>query len=246
MIFYFSGTGNSKYVAHCMRDEHKIDISDAMKKQEYVYEVLEGESVGFVMPVYYSGIPKTVLEFIRKLSLNGHIEYLYNIFTHGGGPGGAGTMLKKELEKKGYPLHACFDIEMTSNYIMFSDLRPDERVFAEIKASKSLIEKVKTQVDRKEHMLPKWTFIDGILTSSMKFLCDKYMSVKKFHADEGCTGCGMCAKNCPSSLIKMVDGKPQWMEDKCVRCMACIKCPHVQFNNQSSKRRRYSFEKYDK
>lgn len=246
MIFYFSGTGNCKHVAECISDANKINIGDAMKNGEFTYEVSEGESVGFVMPVYYSGIPKTVLDFIRKLTLKGDISYLYNIFTHGGGPGGAGTMLQKALRKKGYPLHACFDVSMTSNYIMFGDLRPDERIHEELKAAEPVIEKIKSQVDNKEAILPNWTVVDSVLTSSMKFLCDKYMSVKGFHADEGCTGCGMCAKNCPSGLIKMVDGKPVWSENKCVRCMACIKCPHVQFNDKSSQRRRYSYEKYSK
>lgn len=52
--------------------------------------------------------------------------------------------------------------------------------------------------------------------------------------------------NGPSSLIQIVDGKPQWLENKCVRCMACLKCTHVQFHKKSKKRRRYSFEKYNK
>lgn len=246
MIFYFSGTGNSKYVANCMSDENKIDLSEAMKKQSFSYEIAKGESVGFVMPVYYSGIPKTVIEFIKKLQLKGETDYLYGILTHGGGPGGAGTMLREELKKKGYPLHACFDVSMTSNYIMYGDLRPEERIFKEIKVAKSVIEEIKGHVDQKEHILPDWSFVDTLLSASMKPLCNKYMSVKKFHADEGCTGCGMCERNCPSSLIKMVDGKPQWTEEKCVRCMACLKCPHVQFSDKSSERRRYSFEKYNK
>lgn len=245
MIFYFSGTGNSKYVAKCMSDEKKINISDAIKNDEFDYQLEANEAVGFVMPVYYSGIPKTVLDFIRKLNITGNIEYLYNIFTHGGGPGGAGTMLKKVLAKKGYPLHACFDVAMTSNYIMFGDLRPDDRIKSELKASKPIINEIKIKVDNKEHFLPNWSFIDSILTSSMTFLCDNYMSVKNFHADEACTSCGRCAKNCPSNLIKMVDGKPEWTEKKCVRCMACLQCPHVQFSKESSSRRRYSFEKYD-
>lgn len=245
MIFYFSGTGNSKYVAECMSDQNIIDISDAIKKEKFIYDISEGESVGFVMPVYYSAIPKTVLDFIRKICLNGHIEYLYSILTHGGGPGAAGSMIRKELGKKDYPFHACFDVKMASNYIMFGDIKPDEIICERIKAAKSAIEKIKTQVDNKEHFVPGWSFIDRFLTESMRCLCDRYMSVKKFHADEGCTSCGLCVQNCPSSLIKMVDGKPKWTENKCVRCMACLKCSHVQFNEKSSTRRRYSFEKYN-
>ena len=246
MIFYFSGTGNSKHVAFSMSDENRISIGEAMKSGSFTYEATDGEAVGFIMPVYYSGIPKTVLDFIKKLKLTGNIDYIYGILTHGGGPGGAGTMLQKSLSKKGYHLDACFDVKMTSNYIMFGDLRPDERIKDELEAAKPVIQKIKESVDNREKILPDWSAVDGFLTSCMKVLCDKNMSVKGFHADEGCTGCGMCVNNCPSGLIKMKDGKPVWTENKCVRCMACLKCPHVQFNDKSSERRRYSYEKYSK
>ena len=246
MIFYFSGTGNSEYVAKCMSDSGKINISDAVKNDEYAYDIAEGESVGFAMPVYYSGIPKTVLDFVRKLRFNGNTDYMYCILTHGGGPGGAGTMLVKALKSRGYELNACFDVRMASNYIMFGDLKDDEVITEAIRKSKPVIQDIKTKVDNRECILPRWSAIDGILTASMKGLCDKYMSVKNFHADDGCTGCGMCVNNCPSSLIKMVDGRPVWNENKCVRCMACLKCPHVQFNKKSSSYRRYSFDKYNK
>lgn len=244
MIFYFSGTGNSRHVANTMTDENKINIAEAAKQNKYSYQLAAGESVGFVMPVYYSGIPKPVLEFVRKLELIGKTEYLYIILTHGGGAGAAGTMLRKELKKKGYPLHACFDVKMTSNYIMFGDIRPDETIHKELAAAASKIAEIKEHVDKKDPVLPNWSFISVAATASMKCLCDNYMSVKKFHADDGCTGCGACAKSCPSSLIKMVDGKPQWTENRCVRCMACLKCSHVQFSSKSKQRRRYSFERY--
>ncbi len=106
------------------------------------------------------------------------------------------------------------------------------------------IEEIKKLVDKKDRTIPKWSGIDVFLTAAMKPLCDKYMSAKKFYADEGCTGCGACAAKCPSSLIKMVDSKPQWTENKCVRCMGCLQCEHVQYGSAMKNRRRYGFEKY--
>lgn len=246
MIFYFSGTGNSKYVAKSIGDENIVSIGEAVRGDNYIYELENGEPVGMIMPVYYSGIPKTVIDFVKNLVIKGDITYLYCILTHGGGPGAAGSMLKKELEKKGYPFHACFDVEMTSNYIMFSDLREDARIEKELAAAKPVVEDIKKQVDERKCYIPNWTSIDVLLSMSMKPLCNKYMPVKKFYADGKCTGCGVCASNCPSSLIKMIDGRPQWTEDKCVRCMACLQCEHVQYGHSMKNRRRYKFEKYDR
>ena len=41
MIFYFSATGNSKYVAECIRTEGEtlISIADATDKKEYNYPI---------------------------------------------------------------------------------------------------------------------------------------------------------------------------------------------------------------
>lgn len=245
MIFYFSGTGNSKYVAKSMQDSNLINIGEAVRQGEYIYELDADEPVGMIMPVYYSGIPKTVIDFVRKLEIKGSISYFYCILTHGGGPGGAGSMLKKELDKKGYPFHACYDVEMASNYIMFGDLKPDEHLRNKLKAAKPKIDEIRKLVEIKDKALPEWSSLDVFLTSTMKPLCDKFMSTRKFHADEGCTGCGACAARCPSSLIKMVDGKPQWNENKCVRCMACLQCEHVQYGKATKNRRRYSFDKYN-
>lgn len=243
MIFYFSGTGNSKYVAESMSDNKLVDISKANIDKNYSYEIEDNEKVGFIFPVYYSGLPKPVLDFVRKVNLPDEVDYLYCVLTHGGGPGGAGTMLERELKKRGYKLKACFDIKMPSNYIMFGDLKSEEEINKRLNEAPKLVEAVKQSVDNKVEILPKWSKIDRILTSSMKILCDRYMPVKKFYADDKCTGCGLCTKNCPSEVIKMVNGKPCWKENKCVRCMACLSCEHVQYGAGTQNRRRYKFKK---
>ncbi len=243
MIFYFSGTGNSKHVAESMCDERMVNIGDACKNGEYEYSIGNEESVGFVMPVYYSGIPKTVLEFVRNLTLNGEITYSYCILTHGGGPGAAGSMLQRELGKKGYPLHACFDVRMFSNYIMFGPLKSEEKEKKYLREAEGIIADIKNKVDAKTKELPGWTAIDKFLTLTMYPLCDRYMSTKKFYADGTCTGCGLCVKRCPSGLIKMKDGRPVWEEDKCVRCMGCLQCKSVQCGHKTKNYRRYSYKK---
>ena len=63
MIFYFSATGNSQYIAQRLAEvtgETLVSITECL---------LPGERVGFVTPVYFFGLPSIVSEFIRNLDL---------------------------------------------------------------------------------------------------------------------------------------------------------------------------------
>lgn len=242
MILYFSGTDNSKHVAERLGDPRIVDIKEALKKKRCGFTLLPGESVGIICPVYYSSLPKTVLEFLRHMKLKGEITYLYGVLTHGGGPGGAGGILERELKKKGYPLHACFEVFMSSNYLMAGGLRSSEEKETErLINAEPVIDEIKDLVDNQMPVDPYWNKLSYLASLSMYPIADRYMSVKKFYSDESCVGCGVCASRCPSGLIKMVDGKPEWTENKCVRCMACLRCNAVQYGKMLKGKRRYHF-----
>ena len=71
MIFYFSGVGNSKCVAHKLADalqDKVLPIAEEIRK-EAVYTPMKGERVGFVFPVYGWEPPKIVLGIIRKMQM---------------------------------------------------------------------------------------------------------------------------------------------------------------------------------
>lgn len=55
MIFYFSGTGNSKWIANQLSKEQQEDlffIPDAWKNDTWEFSLREDEKIGFVFPVY--------------------------------------------------------------------------------------------------------------------------------------------------------------------------------------------------
>lgn len=243
MILYFSGTDNSKHVAESMGDPRIVDIKEALQKKKCGFTLKENEAFGIVCPVYYSGIPKTVLEFIRHMHIKGEITYIYCILTHGGGPGASGHMLKKELAKKGYPLHAYYDVKMPSNYIMFGPLGDQEEEKKRVTEAEAVIAEIKESVDHRIASIPDWGKMDKFLTNMMYPLCNRYMSVKKFYSDDRCVGCGVCASRCPSKCIEMIDGKPVWTKNECVRCMACLRCNAVQYGKKTQNYRRYAYGK---
>ena len=72
MIFYFSGTGNSAWVARQLaegQNEELLSIAMEIDRNK-AYKLKEGEKVGFVFPVYAWGPPKIVLRFIHQLKLD--------------------------------------------------------------------------------------------------------------------------------------------------------------------------------
>ena len=87
MIFYFTGTGNSYAVAKEMSkacSEELISIGNSYKKEEFTYELNNDETLGFIFPTYWYGIPTIVEEFLKKLEIKNYKnQYTYLIATYG-------------------------------------------------------------------------------------------------------------------------------------------------------------------
>ena len=63
MIFYFSGTGNSKWIANQLSKEQKeelVFIPDALNNGTFEFCLREDEKIGFVFPVYSWAPPEIV------------------------------------------------------------------------------------------------------------------------------------------------------------------------------------------
>lgn len=66
MIFYFSGTGNSQWVAEQLGALTGDQVQDILKLDKA--PSLSGETqVGFVFPVYAWGVPQPMLDFVKSL-----------------------------------------------------------------------------------------------------------------------------------------------------------------------------------
>lgn len=62
MVFYFTATGNSLYVAKQL-DENPVSIPQMLKHNNLNFS---DESVGIVFPIYAGRAPKIVLDFLKR------------------------------------------------------------------------------------------------------------------------------------------------------------------------------------
>lgn len=247
MIFYFSATGNSFYIAKKIKEsqnERILDIAKELKKKELNYEIKENEKIGFIFPVYFYGVPNIVIDFVNRLSINASEKtYIYSIITCGGSTEGANKMFKNVLNMKGLELKGNFSILMPDNYIILSEAADKEKQELIIKNADESIIIINDLVNKEEEgENVEKGFIPNLITNMAYPFYRKGRKTKKFKADESCIGCSLCEKICPVDAIKVVEGKPEWIKKDCVHCLGCInRCPvkAIQYGRFTKNRRRY-------
>lgn len=100
MIFYFSGTGNSKWVAEELAHRLK-DKAVFIPQAKTEYKLDEDEKIGFVFPIYAWSAPKIVFDFIDRVQFeNVKNPFVYFVCTCHTQTGTIDKIMKKLLPKK--------------------------------------------------------------------------------------------------------------------------------------------------
>ena len=244
MIFYFSGTGNSKWIAQEIAEKTgdiAESIVDMNRNGRVPYKAETGETLGFVFPVYAWGPPLIFMEFASKVIFD-ESNYLFGACTCGGSAGNAMEILSKIV-----PLSSGFSFVMPNSYIIGSDVDTANEAARKVKEAReklpSVIEVIK---EKKKVMDIKKGALAGLKSSLICNLFNKYATnTDDFFVTEKCVSCGNCVSVCPLGSISLVDGKPKW-ESNCTKCLACInRCPEeaIQSGKATAGRGRYYFEK---
>jgi flavodoxin/NAD-dependent dihydropyrimidine dehydrogenase PreA subunit len=249
MIFYFSGTGNSKHVAQKVAKEtgdRLIYMTKSKLKEGITYEIGKQETIGFVFPVYWYTLPTLVERFIKQLHFSGYEnQYMYAVATFGFSAGNVMDRLEALLKEKKLKLNGAFGVKMVDNYVVGYDI-------ISLDKQKELLDKAEVQIDQIIPFIERQENIQQITKGSLAFISPltgyayrKTDHSKKFRVNESCNGCTKCATQCPSETIEMVSGKPVWTGD----CTFCLKCIHgckqkaVQYGRSTEKRGRYQYSR---
>lgn len=232
MIFYFSATGNSKYVAEhiaAATDDHMIFLRDAIRSRNYRYDVSGEKRIGFVVPTYYYGLPSILRFFLKKLQLTGYTDqYVYLVLTCGSMTGDAASQVAKLLGEKEVTLSAQFAVPMVNNYIPVFKIPAVAEIEDKLDAAEEYIDEARRAIrscsfgnfNRCRGVSP------SVMTAAAYPLYAARRSTKPFVVTDECMGCGLCQEVCPCGAIVMTEGNPQWKKEQCVHCMGCIhRCP---------------------
>lgn len=244
MILYFSGTGNSRYVAQVINSvigDELVSLNELIKMGSKRALASEKPFV-FVAPTYAWRIPEIVRRFIQETQFTGSSK-AYFVLTCGDGTGNAAGHARRLCAEKGFVFSGLATVIMPENYIAMYEVPAKEQADAIIKKSDPLILDVAEYIKNGQE-LPGETitlngrFISGIVNPLFYFAV---VSAKGFYSTSACIGCGKCAQLCPLNNIGLSGGKPQW-GGNCTHCMACIcGCPTeaIEYKNKSKGKPRY-------
>lgn len=242
-IFYYTGTGNSLWIARALARELGNAEVVSMIGWDKKHHIIESQTIGVVFPVHMWGVPRRVLEFLHNLpAINA--EYIFAVANNAGQVSNTLVQLDKVMQNIGLNLSAGWEVIMPTNYIPWGgpgSVAEQNQRFAAARAKISyIVQQVSHCVEMPMEKGPLWQRIVFTWIYNTSFLHVREMD-KSFWVDERCNQCGICVKLCPNNNITVDNGKLTW-HNHCEQCLACIQwCPQesLQYGKKTPAYERY-------
>lgn len=247
MVLYFSGTGNSQYVAQriaaALGDE-LLSMNDRIKAEDNSL-VKTDEHLVIVTPTYAWRIPRLVESWLRQTEFPG-ARQVWFVMTCGGEIGNAAKYNHALCQEKQLAYMGTVQIVMPENYIaMFNAPQAEEARQIVAKAEPDIDRAISAIADSQAFPTPRNNLYDRFMSGPVNpIFYSFFVKAKAFTAGDACTGCGQCVRLCPTNNITIQNGRPVWGGD-CTHCMACIcRCPAeaIEYGKKSIGKPRYYYE----
>lgn len=229
LMLYFSGTGNSKYIAKLFSNKTGAQCFSIEAPLDFPKTILSHDTIAFCYPTYGGCVPRIMREFvanhIQELKGKKLIIFCTQLIFSGDGARAFTNLLPKDYVEVIYaehfnmPNNICnapiFSIKNgneINKYLHNAEAKMDI-VCKNIKKGKI----IKRGFNSFSHLLGKsqsafWPDIE-----------EKNKSSVKIHDD--CINCGICVEVCPMKNLTL---KPSGIEhdDNCIICYRCVNtCP---------------------
>lgn len=245
MIYCFSGTGNSQWVADKLKETLSLPLSPSQGESERVQgtspdgnpspsqgEMSEGQrgSVwGLIFPVYGWGLPKVVAAYIQAHQEEiKAAQYVWAVMTCGDDIGYTDKILQKAL---GREVDLVISVRMPNTYVCLPgfDIDKDDVAQAKVQETRQRIPSIAQSIQRREH---KTDVVRGrfawLKTYVLRPLFNRFLVTDKyFHTTKNCIRCKRCVRGCPQNNITTdPQGRIIWKHENCTGCLRCYhRCP---------------------
>lgn len=245
MVLYFSGTGNSQFVASRIAqinaDDELVSINQFLRQKKPI--VLRAKQpLVFVAPTYSWRLPKVVAKWIKETGFQGNRD-AYFILTCAGSCGNAAAYAEKLCRKKELRFCGLAAVVMPENYLAMFPTPSEEECRMITENAGPHITALAKQIQAGQCFeKPPVSFGEKLKSGPVNWLFYTFfVRDKGFHVSDGCISCGKCAGRCPLLNIDLINGKPVW-KGNCTHCMACMGgCPTgaIEYKAKSKGRHRY-------
>ncbi len=249
MILYFSGTGNSRYVAQGLANltgDTCHSLTPYLQKKENL--VLESDNAfAIVCPVYAWRIPKVIEKLLLNASLScktGKAK-VYFVVTCGAEPGCTNKYVKALCLRKGWEYMGTCGIVMPDNYVVLYPVNELADCMRRISRAAAVLPAVADMIKASQPFREsKDSLLDKIKSNIVNPVFYTFLVKSSgFYTQPSCNSCGKCVKICPLGNITLHEKSktPRWGRN-CTHCMACINlCPNraIEYKMVTRDRKRY-------
>ena len=203
LLFYFTATGNSLYVAKQLESD-PISIPQELRKADRHYKA---DSIGIVCPLFEFEVPKLVKDFIRESAFEA--DYFYLIVTYGCHHGGVAGRTQAWLESIGRKADYVNTIIMHDNALIVFDM-DQQRSIEEEKQVDAHIAAIKADICARK------PYVQEAPADEIDF----YQNFKEWIRQTGpmysgkpvydyrhCANCMACIQACPAKAIRFAAAK---------------------------------------
>ncbi len=231
MLYYFSATGNTKFVAEKFKEQFK-----RYGKELELYNIENIEDIDLTdckyliigTPVHAELSPKIINDFINRLP-EGKSDIKCVVYsTQGANRAAASEYIKRILVNKGYNVLIQTSFRMANNYYFGAGIeRSEEEINKYCQKSQEKVSYITQKLFKNEEVKEKSStlkvFMSKVASNGFNKLLPKLSS--SFTATDNCKKCGLCLRNCPKGNITFEDGHAVF-HSQCIMCTRCIHlCP---------------------
>lgn len=243
VLFYFSGTGNTKWVcetvANYLSEQERNDLMGLPLSIEHLNRSITSkfteaaDVLGIVFPIYGGAPPKAMTEFIKTIPPARKKQKALIICTQSFFSFSGGDTVRDILASKGYSVDWCAHIKMPNSlcvhtfpYSVFKYSDEPEYIKPFLSKAENKIAALCDKIIHEKKYLQGFSMLSRATGSAYRFLAKDYFHGKLSIMNKNCTDCGICSQTCPMKCIKSVDGY-KTIGKECTGCMKCYNlCPN--------------------
>lgn len=231
VLYYFSGTGNTKWAADKLKDalgRYKMELDLKNIEEERKADIRGYSFLVIGTPVYMEIEPKIVEDFINTIPETDIPIRCIVYSTQTGKSCSAVKRISKELEKRGYRIVIEAMLSMPNNYFFYFGKEPSESTVENLlrNAEKKLEKLAFSFSGNKTEKVKIFPIRQEIgVVAGMAFRKTLPKLSRNITTTGECKKCGLCLRNCPKSNITFENGHAI-IHSNCIQCMRCIYiCP---------------------
>ena len=256
VLFYFSGTGNSEYLAKFFCREMGANCHSIEEAVDFHALITSNDVIGFCYPIYGSRLPRNMRQFVDR-----HVEELKGkkliIFATQWAFSGDGARVLTDLLPKGhgeviYAEHFNMPNNI-NNTALFKEVKKKKMEAKIARAERKMLiacENIKAGIIKRRGFSPISKFFgsfQGVFwqrKSDSVELVPGSMEAKiarSVRIDDACVVCSICVTACPVDNLSLEKDRINHHND-CVGCFRCVNvCPQRSISVMSKKMPKWQY-----